>query len=77
MMAEHKQVEKLLPCPFCGGDAVREFREDHSPRKGKDVLSWVVDIICCSCDARGASCMNLDKDAAINAAVAAWNKKKS
>lgn len=59
---------KLLPCPFCGGEARISVDTDAiSDSKGR---TWAFTVVCESCCATSGLCYSTDM------AVDAWNTRK-
>lgn len=72
-MASNSKVAKLLPCPFCGGDA-RLGTWTGESLWSHDIVTWA-EVKCPDCDAqRGTECDEGEGDA-VTLAVRAWNTR--
>ena len=67
-------MNKLLPCPFCGGSKNVQLETDFRPERTK--CNWSARVICLDCfgtvQTRG---FEWTKEAAENEAIAAWNNR--
>ena len=73
--AETQMTEKLLPCPFCGGEAkitARDVEPQGDPWYGENVQTFV---ICTNCGACLFDDYFHEGFADEHEAVAAWNRR--
>lgn len=65
---EEPQIYYLKPCPFCGGEAGRNFIYN--------VLQGYAQIVCKSCGASTKAFRVSIDYSAVGEAIAAWNKRR-
>lgn len=66
-MSDYKE---LKPCPFCGGDAVVEYR----PYKGNKL--FMAKCLLCGANSKPVSDYKYPADEAIERAIEAWNSRR-
>lgn len=74
---EEWQIEKLKPCPFCGGEAILEFRGQYNSWKGGAII-----VRCQTCAASAYGCFYNGEEIEIpleitvgGKATYAWNRR--
>jgi Lar family restriction alleviation protein len=68
-MERRQMTDKLLPCPFCGGDAT--LSSDSNVEHDREIRYWIVRCQKALCDASVGESCNFSRELAIDK----WNSR--
>jgi len=69
-----KSLDKLLPCPFCGGEAELDTHQGYRSMSTGNIGNRVV-VYCTKCDADMGTCVEDVPDIHPNEVIERWNRR--